>query len=61
MADIGFGALLLALAASTYTSIAFLLGARRRLPELLASARNGIWAALGLITTATGVLAILLI
>ena len=56
MVDIAFGALLLALAASTYASIAFLLGARRRLPELLVSARNGIWAALGLVTVATGLL-----
>jgi len=42
MADIGYGALLLALLSAGYSVVAFVIGVRRRYPELIRSAENGI-------------------
>ncbi len=52
MADIGFIAIILALAASIYSVIAFVYGAWRGYPELVASARNGVLAVCGLVSLA---------
>jgi cytochrome c-type biogenesis protein CcmF len=52
MADIGYIALLLALVASIYSAVAFVVGTRGRYPELVASARNGVYAACGLVSLA---------
>lgn len=56
MADIGFFALLLALAAALYAMVAAVVGARRHYPELIISARRALIAVTGLVTLATGVL-----
>lgn len=52
MADIGYVALALALAASIYSAIAFLIGAKKGYPVLVASARNGALVVFGLISLA---------
>lgn len=52
MADVGYWALVLALAGSVYAAVAAALGARRRCPELVVSARNAILAVAGLVTVA---------
>ncbi|MBI2848435.1 MAG: heme lyase CcmF/NrfE family subunit, partial [Chloroflexi bacterium] len=52
MADIGYIALFLALAVSFYSAIAFVLGGRGKEPALLASGRNALLAACGLVTVA---------
>jgi len=41
IADIGYGALLLAFLSAGYAALAFVLGQRRRYPELIRSAENG--------------------
>ena len=56
MADIGYIALVLALVVAVYSAIAFVVGARKKHPELLASARNGVLVVFGLISTSVGVL-----
>ncbi len=56
MADIGYIALLLALIASVYAAIAFILGARGRHPALAASAKNSLLAVCGLVSISVGVL-----
>ncbi len=61
MADIGYWAIVLALAGSVYAAAAAVLGARRRYPELLVSARNAIWAVGGLVTVAVAALFYLLL
>jgi cytochrome c-type biogenesis protein CcmF len=55
-ADGGNLALLLAFAVACYAVAASLLGARRRLPELVASARNGVAVVAALVTLASGAL-----
>lgn len=56
MADIGYIALLIALAASVYSVIAFLVGSLKNNPVWLASARNSVLAAGVLVTVAVGTL-----
>jgi cytochrome c-type biogenesis protein CcmF len=53
MAEVGYWALVLALAGSVYATAAAVLGARRRYPELVLSARNAILAVGGLVTVAS--------
>ena len=55
-ADGGNLALLLAFAVAAYAAVASLLGARRGLPELVASARNGVAVVAALLTLAAGAL-----
>jgi len=50
MADIGYIALFLALVASIYSAVAYILGGKRRIPQLVASARNSLLAVFGLIS-----------
>ena len=54
--DLGYISLLLAFATALYAVVASVTGARWRLGELLASARNGVWAVAGLLLIAAGVL-----
>ena len=61
MADVGYWALVLALAGSVYAAAAAVLGARRRYPELIVSARNAMLAVGGLVTVAAVVLFYLLL
>jgi cytochrome c-type biogenesis protein CcmF len=61
MANVGYVALLLALVLSLYAAVAALVGARRRVPELVMSARNAALAVTGLLTLAVVVLEYLLI
>jgi cytochrome c-type biogenesis protein CcmF len=61
MANIGYVALLLALVLALYAAVAALVGARRRAPELIMSARNAALAVTGLLTLAVVVLEYLLI
>lgn len=61
MADVGYWALALALAGSVYAAAAAVLGARRRYPELVISARNAILAVGGLVTVAAVALFYLLL
>ena len=56
MADLGYFSLALALVVALFSLLAALLGARGR-PELVAAARNGTFARLGLTTLASAVLA----
>lgn len=56
MAEIGYVTLLLALAAAVYGVVAALIGARRRYPELVLSARHAVIAVTGLVTVAVAVL-----
>ena len=53
MAEVGYWALVLALAGSVYAAAAAMLGAWRRYPELVVSARNAIMVVGGLVTVAT--------
>ena len=61
MADIGYIALFLALTASVYSAIAYTVGARRRNWPLVASARNSLLAAFGLISISIAILAYALV
>lgn len=56
MADIGYIALVLAFVAAIYSAVAFLSGARRRDPRLIASARNSLVAVCGLVSISVVVL-----
>ncbi len=56
MADIGYIALFLALVASIYSAIAFILGARGKHPGLTHSARNSLLATSGLVSISVAVL-----
>lgn len=56
MATIGAIAVFIALVVAVYTTIAAWVGVRRRMPELLASARNGILAYAGLTSLTIGIL-----
>jgi cytochrome c-type biogenesis protein CcmF len=60
LSDIGYGALLLTLAAGLWATIASFLGARQRRPELVNSARNALLVTAGLSTLAAVLLMILL-
>ncbi|MFQ5987634.1 MAG: heme lyase CcmF/NrfE family subunit [Dehalococcoidia bacterium] len=53
MADLGYVALVLAFAVSIYSAAASVLGKRSDRPELVASARNGVYAVFGLVTLAS--------
>jgi cytochrome c-type biogenesis protein CcmF len=61
MANLGYVALLLALVLSVYAAVAALVGVRRRVPELVTSARNAALAVTGLLTLATIILEYLLV
>jgi cytochrome c-type biogenesis protein CcmF len=61
MANIGYAALLLALVLALYAAVAALVGARRRVPELVLSARNAALTVTGLLTLAVVVLEYLLV
>jgi len=56
MATIGTVSIFLALVVAVYTTLAAAIGARRRIPELISSARNGILAYAVLMTIAIGVI-----
>ena len=61
LTEIGYGALLLALAAALWATIASILGARQRRPELVASARNALFVTAGLSSLASIALLALLL
>ncbi len=61
MPNIGYVALTLAFALSVYATIVPIVGARRRVAELVASARNAAFGVTGLITLAVIILEYLLI
>ncbi|MDD4874278.1 MAG: cytochrome c-type biogenesis CcmF C-terminal domain-containing protein [Dehalococcoidales bacterium] len=61
MADIGHVALILALVASIYSMFAYILGRKGTNPALAKSARNGLFAALGLVSLSVIILTIALI
>ncbi len=61
LTEIGYGALLLALAAALWASIASILGARQQRPELVTSARNALFVTAGLSTLAAIALLALLL
>jgi cytochrome c-type biogenesis protein CcmF len=61
MANVGYGALLLALVLALYAAVVALVGARRRAPELVMSARHAALTVTGLLTLAVAVLEYLLI
>jgi len=56
VAEIGYVTLLLALSAAVYAIVAAVVGARRRYPELVLSARHAVIAVTGLVTLAVGFL-----
>ena len=60
LSDIGFGTLLLTLAAGLWAAVASVLGVRQRRPELVASARNALLVTAGLSTLSVILLLILL-
>ncbi|MFN2225284.1 MAG: cytochrome c biogenesis protein CcsA, partial [Anaerolineae bacterium] len=60
LTDLGYGALLLTLAAALWATIASLLGAGQRRPELVASGRNALLVTAGLSTLSAGLLMVLL-
>ena len=60
MADIGYVAMALAFALAVYAAAASVVGARRRMPELIASSRNAALGVTGMLTLAIGVLVYLL-
>ena len=61
LTEIGYGTLLLALAAALWAALASLLGARQQRPELVASARNALFVTAGLSTLAAIALLALLL
>jgi cytochrome c-type biogenesis protein CcmF len=60
LADIGYGVLLLTLAAALWAAVASIVGVRQRRPELVASARNALLVTAGLATLSAVLLFILL-
>jgi cytochrome c-type biogenesis protein CcmF len=54
MGDVGYAAIILALAICVYAGVASFVGAKREHPGLMASGRNGAWAALGLLVLISG-------
>jgi cytochrome c-type biogenesis protein CcmF len=61
MADIGHLSLLAGLALAVYATLASFIGARRRMPELVASGHNGAWAAVILTVLAFSALEFLIV
>ena len=61
LSDIGYGALLLTLAAAVWAAIASFLGAQRRRPELVASARNALLVTAALSSVSAVLLLVLLL
>ena len=61
MATLGFISIFIALVVAVYTMLAAWIGAKRNLPELLNSARNGILAYTILMTVAIAVLVVSLV
>ena len=61
LSDIGFGTLLLTLAAGLWATVALVLGARQRRPEMAASARNALLVTAALSTLSVIVLLALLL
>ncbi len=61
IADIGYGALLLAFLSAGYAALAFVLGQRRRRPELIRSGENGFRMAVLWVVTASLILLYLLV
>ena len=61
LADIGYGVLLLTLAAAVWATVASAVGARGRRPEMIASARNALFVTVGLSTVAVVILLVLLL
>ena len=61
MASVGYVALLLAMVLALYAAVVAVVGARRRVPELVMSARNAALSVAGLLTLAVAVLEYLLI
>ena len=61
LTEIGYGSLLLALAAALWATLASFLGARQQRPELIASARNALFVTAGLSTLAAIALLALLL
>ena len=60
LADIGYGTLALTMAVGLWATLAALLGALRRRPEMVASARNALFVTAGLSTLASAILLVLL-
>ena len=60
LADIGYGVLLLTLAAALWAGVASIIGVWRRRPELVASARNALFVTAGLSTLSAILLLVLL-
>ena len=60
LSDIGFGTLLLTLAAGLWAAVASVVGVRQRRPEMVASARNALLVTAGLSTLSVVLLFILL-
>lgn len=56
MADIGYISLFLALIASAYSAVAYIIGAKGRHPALIRSAKNSLLATCGLVSISTAVL-----
>ena len=60
LTDLGYGAVLLTLAAALWATVASVLGAGQRRPELIASARNALLVTAGLSTLSAALLLVLL-
>ncbi|MBN1659244.1 MAG: heme lyase CcmF/NrfE family subunit [Anaerolineae bacterium] len=60
LADIGYGTLVLTMAVGLWSAFAALVGAARRRPEMVASARNALFVTAGLSTLASAILLALL-
>jgi cytochrome c-type biogenesis protein CcmF len=56
VSDLGYIAILLALIISIYSVVTWVIGDRLRYPELLKSARHGVYAVTGLVTLASAIL-----
>jgi cytochrome c-type biogenesis protein CcmF len=61
MPNVGYGAMVLALALAGYATVVAVVGARRGRPELVLSARNAAWMVTALLTVAVLVLEVLLV
>ncbi len=61
LSDIGYGTLLLTFAAALWATVASVLGARQRRPQLVASARNALFVTAGLSTLSAILLLVLLV
>jgi len=61
MPHIGYVSVTLALALAVYAAVASVIGARRRVPELVVSARNAVFGATGFVTLGVAILEYLLV